>query len=94
MLCSGAYLEMHKGDTFEQLISERDRLFAEIKDLEKIVYTEARHGDMHPGPDVVYQVELEYIAELCNFIKEKYNNEIIWNEPVKLVFAPEKWYNS
>lgn len=33
---------------------------------------------IHPGPDVRYQMNLEYLSALCKYIKDKYNNEIIW----------------
>ena len=51
-----------------------------IKHLEKLVFSDDRMSEewmIHPGPDVQYQMNLEYLAELCNFMSEKYNREIV-----------------
>ena len=82
MISSGMYIGMHKDDTFEQLIAEKDLLVSEIKELENIVFDSEKKSEewnVRPGPDVRYQIYLEYLAELCNFLKEKYSNEIVWN---------------
>ena len=31
-----------------------------------------------PSPEVVYQMELEYLAALCSMMHEKYNREYVW----------------
>ena len=77
-----AFLE---GEDFEQLIAERDSLIQEIKELEKIAFKKGEDRtdpawQFRPGPDVRYQMNLEYLAELCSFIEEKYNREIVWEE--------------
>ena len=33
-----------------------------------------------PGPDVEYQMYLEYLAELCKRLGEKYNRDFEWDE--------------
>jgi len=83
MISPRSYVDSHKNDTFEELIKERDSLFEEIKQLETLVFSADREGEewrYHPGPDVKYQVYLEYLSALCDFIKEKYNTEIVWGE--------------
>ena len=83
MIDPTSYIDNHKDDTFEQLMAERDSLFQEIKELEEIVYKDDRgrsEWNICPGPDVRYQMDLEYLAEICNFIREKYNTEIVWGE--------------
>ena len=83
MRSPNSYIDEHKNDTFEQLINERDSLIDEIRDLEKIVYDNDRSDhawEIHPGPDVRYQVYLEYLSAVCDFIKDKYNTEIVWGE--------------
>ena len=34
--------------------------------------------DYSPSPDVRYQMHLEYLAELCRIMQEKYNEEYVW----------------
>ena len=86
MISPGSYSDEHKNDTFNQLMEERDSLYKEIKELEKIVYNDDRgqsEWKMQPGPDVIYQMDLEYLAEICNLLQEKYNSEIIWGDSEK-----------
>ena len=83
MLSPGFAVEEHKNDTFEQLITERDSCFLELKELEKVVFDEERvnpEWNMHPGPDVRYQWTLEYMAELCKVMQDKYCREVVYKE--------------
>lgn len=83
MISPESFVEEHKNDSFKELIKTRDSLMREIKSLEKIVYSKEQSDEawmISPGPDVQYQVYLEYLAELCKFISRKYNEEIVWNE--------------
>ena len=32
------------------------------------------------GPDVRYQVYLQYLSKLCGFMYEKYNQEYVWGD--------------
>ena len=84
MISPQSYVMMHKNDSFDELIKERDLLIESVRDLEKIVYSDDRSSEewsFCPGPDVQYQMYLEYLGELCKFMKEKYNREIVWREP-------------
>lgn len=49
---------------------EKERLVAEWDKLNMIV--------RNPGPEVEYQCNLMYLAALCDFLREKYNREVIW----------------
>ena len=83
MISPQSFIDLHRNDTFEQLITEKDSLVIEIKKLEKIVFDPEKKSEewnVHPGPDVRFQMDLEYLAELCNFLKEKYNTEIVWGK--------------
>ena len=83
MISPQGYLEEHKNDTFEELINEREKLIDSIKHLEKLVFSDDKMSEarmIHPTPDVQYQMNLEYLAELCNYMSEKYNREIVWGE--------------
>lgn len=81
MIGLGGYIAMHENDSFEQLIKERNNLVSEINKLEKIVFDENKTDQVwmiHPGPDVKYQMYLEYLAELCKFMQKKYNKKVVW----------------
>jgi len=48
-------------------LAERDSLFLELKELEKFVFKNEKEDpewDVHPSPDVRYQMNLEYLAAL------------------------------
>ena len=75
MISPESYIEELKDKSFEELFDERSRLIKEIEELEKIVFdksTDSKEWDMDPGPDVIYQENLEYLAKLCKFLGEKY----------------------
>lgn len=83
MISPEGYVLMHKNDSFEELIKERKSLQKKIASLEKIVF--AKENDYEepmvmPGPDVQYQMCLQYLSKLCEFICNKYNREVVWGE--------------
>lgn len=83
MISPETYVSFHEKDSFDQLIKERKRIIKEIATLEKIVFKDNKSDDawlIDPGPDVQYQLTLEYLAELCKFMSLKYNREIVWGE--------------
>ena len=86
MISSQSYIDEFRQESFEALIKERERLYTEIKKLEKDAYDPDKSSDawnICPGPDVQYQMHLEYLAELCNFIAEKYRTEIVWGGSIE-----------
>ena len=83
MISPETYVLLHENESFDQLIKERESLIQEIADLEKIVFDDNKLSDawqIKPGPDVQYQLTLEYLAELCKFMSQKYNREVVWGE--------------
>lgn len=83
MISPESYVEDHKDDTFEQLIEERERLIEEIRDLEDILLGGKPIAEEYmtkPGPDVIYQMDLEYLAALCTFMSGKYNKDFIMGD--------------
>lgn len=75
------YIDEHKNDSIEQLINERESLVDRIEQLEKIVFFKEKDSEEWnhcPGPDVQYQMSLEYLAELCKYIRECYSKEYVW----------------
>lgn len=78
MISPEAYAMLRRNYSLKDLIKERKSLQREIASLEKIVFDESRFGEEwmeKPGPDVRYQMTLEYLAELCHLIVEKYREE-------------------
>lgn len=83
MISPETYVSFHEKDSFDQLIKERKRIIKEIAALEKIVFKDNKSDDawqIDPDPDVQYQLTLEYLAELCKFMSQKYNREVVWGE--------------
>ncbi len=67
--------------TYPELIRERDELLELVRKFEQ----DELAGDRSdpgwrycPKPDVQYQQHLEYLAVLCKFMQEKYNEEYVW----------------
>lgn len=83
MISPQSYVKEHENDTFEELNKERNELVKSIKRLEKKLFSEEKMNEevmVCPGTDVEYQMDLLYLAELCNFMSEKFNKEIVWGE--------------
>lgn len=78
MISPDGYVSMHRNDSFKELIKERKSLEREISRLEKLVF-EKNYLDeewmIRPGPDVLYQMNLEYLAALCLLIRDRYREE-------------------
>ena len=80
MISPQGYLEMHKNQTYPQLIEERNKLIAAIVQFEKheIANDGENSSDVTPSPEVRYQCNLEYLSVLCSYMSEKYNTEYVW----------------
>lgn len=81
MISPDYYIEQLKDADYLQLIEERNGLVEAIKDFEEKELAGDRSGDewmIMPSPEVVYQMNLEYLGRLCEFMKEKYNQEYVW----------------
>ncbi|MCR5736591.1 MAG: hypothetical protein K6G64_02955 [Eubacterium sp.] len=81
MISPEVYVEMLKDYSLEELIEERDELIEEMKALEEKVFSGDRTSEewqIVPTPEVRYQESLEYVAEICKLLHEKYNKEIVW----------------
>ncbi len=76
MLSPNAFVDEYRDMPYEELLPIRDELIEEIRDFEK-------HGGgdtgICPSPDVIYQVNLEYLAKLCELIAEKYRDKL-WDQ--------------
>ncbi|MCR4563916.1 MAG: hypothetical protein K5755_04710 [Clostridiales bacterium] len=76
MMVSPGYMKSeYKKMTYEELIKERDNLLAFIKDFEDGKISEEDYM-ICPGPDVVYQMNHEYLAKLAPLIARKYREKM------------------
>ena len=88
MISPGVYVKQLKEASYLELIRERDQLIESIREFEKAELAGDRSDPawgICPSPAVQYQCNLEYLAELCSFMQEKYNGEYVWgNRTLKL----------
>ncbi|MBR2805996.1 MAG: hypothetical protein IKE18_04365 [Oscillospiraceae bacterium] len=79
MISPDGYADMYRGKTYKDLIKEIDILIREVRRFEKgkISYNEMMR---HPSADVVYQMNLRYLSEICKLIADEYNREFEWQE--------------
>lgn len=83
MISPEAYVIGLKDADYETLIEERSDLIDLIQGFEEKEKAGDRSGGewgIMPSPDVQYQVNLQYLSELCKFMAEKYNKEFVWGE--------------
>lgn len=81
MMSPEMYAEEHRDDSLEELIETRNDLVDELRTLEKIVFDKEQKDkawEICPGPDVQYQMTLEYLAKLCMLLYEKFNEEVVY----------------
>ena len=71
MISPEAFVDEYRDMPYEELLPVRDELIEDIKDFE--VHGGGDTG-MHPSPDVIYQVNLEYLGKLCALIADKYRD--------------------
>lgn len=80
MISPGVYVGGLKTKSYPELIKARDRLVRELRSFEK-AETAGDRSDPEwqycPSPEVRYQVYLEYLAELCKLMSERYNEEYV-----------------
>lgn len=74
MLSPDAYAGMFADKSYAELIKVRDELIKSIQDFEKNGADKEAYMTC-PSPVVIYQMNLEYLAEFCRLIGEKYREE-------------------
>ena len=74
MISPEVYVSMQKDKSYEELIQIREELIEDIKEFEK---NPDQTCFMHPSPEVIYQVNLQYLGKLCELIAEKYKEEFV-----------------
>ena len=77
MMAPQSYVDDLEGESYEQMIKERDKLIREIRHFEKHREEIMNSEEVYicPSPDVVYQMNLEYLGALCMLISKKFNEE-------------------
>ena len=83
MISPSSYIKQFENAEYLELIEERDNLLAFIKDYEAKDIAGDRSGkewQIQPYPYVRYQMYLEYLAELCRLMQEKYNSDYVWGD--------------
>ena len=81
MISPGYYVKRFTDSSYQELMDERDRLLKSIKNYEELEKKGDRSGDdwqINPSPNVRYQCNLEYLAQLSILMCEKYNREYVW----------------
>ena len=67
---------------YKELLEVRDELLRSAKSFEKDLFNgdvELFHA-IEPDPELVYQLNMEYLGKVCELISKKYNQEFIWGE--------------
>lgn len=75
MISPEGFIEMNKDKNYKELIKVRDELISDIRSFEA---DPDQKGFIDPSPEVVYQMNLQYLGKLCELIAEKYNQEYVW----------------
>ncbi len=75
MISPKAFIELEcKGKTYKELLKIRDELLKSILDFENDKISPGKWNIL-PGPETIYQSDLECLGELCMLISETYNKE-------------------
>ena len=79
MISPETYVDGLRDKSYKELLLEREQMLGYIKEFEEA------EGEievtMYPTPKTVYQMNLEYLAKLCELIAEKYREEYVdWDE--------------
>ena len=77
MMAPQSYVDELESRSYEQMIKERNKLIREIRHFEKPREETMNSEEEYicPGPDVVYQWNLDALALLCMSISRKFNEE-------------------
>ena len=75
MISPEYYAEQYKDSSYEELLRIRDELIKNIRAFEKGKIDKSAYMIL-PSPSTIYQMNLQYLAEMCKLIHEKYNRKI------------------
>jgi len=75
MISPQSFIKEFKNKSYKELLEERENLLRSIYEFEKNGVDNKLGDFIKPSPNVIYQVNLEYLGELCRLISEKFNEE-------------------
>ena len=75
MISPEVFVEQYADKTYEELIKVRNELINSIKKFEATPQNEDPDFIICPGPDVVYQMHLEYLSAICKLIIKKFREQ-------------------
>ena len=75
MISPEIFAEEHADKTYEELIEVRNNLINDIKQFEETPRNEESGFIICPGPDVVYQMNHEYLSKICLLIVQKFQEQ-------------------
>ena len=77
MISPQGYVDELESDSYEELIKHRDKLIRKIRYFEKHreEIMDSNEEQLCPSPEVVYQMNLEYLGLLCSLISTKFNEK-------------------
>ena len=75
MISSETFADVHADKTYEELIEVRNELINSIKKFEATPQNEDSDFIICPGPDVVYQINHEYLSKICLLIVQKFQEQ-------------------
>ena len=75
MISPEVFVEQYADKTYEELIEVRNELINSIKKFEATPQNEDSDFIICPGPDVVYQINHEYLSKICLLIVQKFQEQ-------------------
>ena len=72
MISPENYADRYKDMSYESLLKIRDVLIENIVEFENNKDKIVSDIIEHPSPDVVYSMNLQYLAQICNLLSEKF----------------------
>ena len=75
MISPKIFADEHANKTYEELIEVRNDLINSIEQFEARPQNEETDFIICPSPDVVYQMNHEYLSEICLLIVQKFQEQ-------------------
>ncbi|MBO4902100.1 MAG: hypothetical protein J5518_04850 [Lachnospiraceae bacterium] len=82
MIAPVSYISTLKDLDYPELVEKRKALQKRVEELEKLALADDRSDpawQIMPNPSVQYQTTLDYLAELCTFMSERYAEIYEWS---------------
>ncbi len=83
MISPDVFIARYKDKPYVELIKVRERLIKSIRLFEKNEMAGDRSDPAWlslPSPAVQYQMNLEYMSQLCKLMHERYNQDYVFGE--------------